>query len=472
MALTTVLAITKDAKLTGKLATVVGEIADLHFEVVPCTADAHAHLDRRDLALLIAHIAGTAHREPVLELLRALSSARRPVATLVVTDQHSAEQTLSLLRLGAADCLDRPIDLARVAYLVDVLTVRARYHAQQEARAAQAYEVASEGREEPFLYLPAAELGQVMGQVHRVAPQDTTILLTGETGTGKTRLAGLIHELSARKHEPFFAVNCAALSQSVIESELFGHVRGAFTGADRDRVGKLQDVGRGTLLLDEIDALTLELQAKLLRVVEERLFEPVGSNRAQRFEARLIIASNRPLQQEMKEGRFRSDLFYRLNVVGFYLPPLRETRTMIQPLAEHFLGLFAQKTGRAVKSFAHEALACLQAYDWPGNVRELRNVIERAVVFCPGVQLRASDLTEPVQSCLLQAQPGERMATNGIANGTPTLAQTKEQAEAARITEALERNQNNRQRAAAELGISRMTLYKKLHRYGLIGGAA
>jgi DNA-binding NtrC family response regulator len=264
-----------------------------------------------------------------------------------------------------------------------------------------------------------------------------------------------------------------------MESELFGHVKGAFTGADRDRAGKCAEVGRGTLLLDDIDALSLELQAKLLRVVEERVFEPVGSNRPQPLQARLIVASNRRLEQEEAAGRFRSDLHYRLNVVGFFLPPLRERRDLIRPLAERLLAEFAARNGRPVYSMTEEALDALEGYDWPGNIRELRNVIERAVALCPGAEVELADLTEAVQR---SARPnGPVPAAGAVATGdqeggaaatAATLAQTKETAEAARIAEALERHRNNRVRAAAELGISRMTLYKKLHRYGLMGAEA
>ena len=233
-----------------------------------------------------------------------------------------------------------------------------------------------------------------MEQVRRVATQDTTILLGGETGTGKTRLARHIHELSPRRDLPFLVINCGALSASLIESEMFGHVKGAFTGADRDRTGKFAEVERGTLLLDEIDSLPLALQAKLLRAVEERIFEPVGSNKSLPVQARLIAASNRPLDQEAAAGRFRLDLYYRLNVVSFTLPPLRDRREMIAHLASNFIAEFAARSGREIDGISAEALRALQAHDWAGNIRELRNVIERAVVLCPGREIQVDDLPE------------------------------------------------------------------------------
>jgi transcriptional regulator with PAS, ATPase and Fis domain len=282
--------------------------------------------------------------------------------------------------------------------------------------------------------------------------------LAGETGTGKTRLARSIHELSPRRADPFVVVNCGALAANLIESEMFGHVKGAFTGADRDRIGKFTDARDGTLVLDEIDSLPLSSQAKLLRAVEERVFEPVGSNKSQPMRARLIAASNRQLDKEVEAGRFRSDLYYRLNVVQFYLPPLRERRSEISNLIAGFITEFTARNGRPAQGFAEEALHAIEAYDWPGNIRELRNVIERAVALCPGGEIRLRDLPEAIG--------------RAAARSTSTCsAAVKDPASAARIVEALEKHGNNRLRAAVELGISRMTLYKKLHAFGLFGAA-
>jgi DNA-binding NtrC family response regulator len=313
-------------------------------------------------------------------------------------------------------------------------------------------------------------MGRMMDQVRTVAPQETTVLLTGETGTGKTHLARLIHELSPRRELPFLVVNCGALSSGLIESEMFGHVRGAFTGADRDRAGKFQEVGTGTLLLDEIDALPLALQAKLLRAVEERVFEPVGSNKSQPMKARLIAASNRALDQEAASGRFRSDLYYRLNVVGFTLPPLRHRRWTIGPLANHYVEEFSGKNGRPVRTLSSEVVRVLEGFAWPGNVRELRNVIERAVALCPSPEIQLDDLPAIIRPA--EPSPEVSMAARATPTAAPaTLARTTEEAEIARITEVLVKHGNNRLRAALELGISRMTLYKKLHKYGLMGAA-
>ena len=319
----------------------------------------------------------------------------------------------------------------------------------------------------PFFDAFPAEFHQLREQLLRVVPQDTTLLLTGETGTGKTRLARFIHELSPRRDEPFLIVDCGALSISLIESELFGHVRGAFTGADRDRPGKLAACGKGTLLLDEIDALPLPLQIKLLRAVDERVFEPVGANKVQPLRARLIAASNAPLEEEVSAGRFRADLYYRLNVVSFYLPPLRERRAAVACLARKFLDDFTARNRPDLQGLSDQALGALEGHHWPGNIRELRNVVERAAALCQGPELLACDLPASITSAAPEPAPAGPWTSANCDSSTPTLAQAKAQAEVLRITEVLRKNGNNRLQAAAELGISRMGLYKKLRKYRL-----
>src|SRR5262245_22905923 len=314
------------------------------------------------------------------------------------------------------------------------------------------------------------ELSALREQVLRVAPQDTTILLTGETGTGKTRLARLIHDMS-RGSEPFLIVDCGALSPSLIESEMFGHVKGAFTGADRERLGKFAAAGRGTLVLDEINSLPLTLQSKLLRVVEDRLFEPVGSNRSVPLHARIIAVSNAPLEEEVKAGRFRADLFFRLDVVGFYMPTLQSRQSSIMPLCRRFLEEFSGRNRPDVRGIEPDAMRALQDYHWPGNIRELRNVIERAIALCPGPSIQLSDLPEAIRlRCTSAAGAVIPSAPRDIASSfaNMTLAESKEHTEIQRIKEVLAKHRNNRLRAARELGISRMGLYKKLHKYGLI----
>jgi two-component system response regulator HydG len=283
----------------------------------------------------------------------------------------------------------------------------------------------------------------------------------------------LIHQLSPRRNDPFLVVDCGSLSPSLIESELFGHVKGSFTGADRERTGKLAATGAGTLLLDEINSMPLELQSKLLRAVEERQFEAVGSEKTQQVKARLIAATNKPLDKEVELGRFRSDLYYRLNVVGFFLPPLRDRRVSIIPLAIRFLREFAERNRPDVLGFSQEAQQLLQEYDWPGNIRELRNAVNRAAALCPGAIIDVDDLPETVQRCL--QSPGNIQTESPLILSNPnghneptTLALSKQEVEIRLILETLQKHNNNRLRAAAELGISRVALYKKLHKYGLM----
>ena len=444
-----------------------------------------------DVGLVLIHQADQGSAMQVARLLRMIAAARRPVATIVLADPYDADQAATLLRMGVADYLGLPLDATRLTYLVDVLTIRKRKvatRAATEVRELDPVEGASSvvaTREFSSAAITAAaasradqvlldgvtpQVTTLVEHIRRVAPQSATILLGGETGTGKTRLARQIHELSDRREEPFLTVNCGTLSSSLIETELFGHIRGAFDGADSDRSGKFAEVGRGTLFLDGVDALPPTIQTKLLRVVEERSFEPIGAMRSLPLQARLIAASNRPLDEEVAERRFRSDLYYRLNVVGFQLPPLRERRDAISALAHFFLNEFNAAQGRGVEGISDEAMQALQEHDWPGNVRELRNVVERCVTLNPDRAIRREDLPMAVLDGVSRISTGA-LPVHPILAATlnrSSLAQTKGQAELARITEALEKHGNNRLRAAGELGISRMTLYKKLYKYGLM----
>jgi transcriptional regulator with PAS, ATPase and Fis domain len=301
--------------------------------------------------------------------------------------------------------------------------------------------------------LSTIALGDLIERVRRVAALDMTVLLAGETGTGKTCLARLIHELSLRRRQPFLVIRCGAAVGTLMESELFGHTKGAFIGADRGRHGKFADVGSGTLLLDDIDALSVSLQAKLLHALEERSFEPMGSNRTLPIKARLLAASKRVLDQEVEAGRFRADLYYRLNAASFYLPPLRECPRALQHFAASFVAEFAARIGRPVQGIHTEALQAIERYSWPGNIRELRHAIGQAVALCSGRQIRLDDLPEPVRSA--------------TSMGPGLSGSVGEEAEHVQIRAALEAHGNNRTRAAWALGMKRHTFYKKLDRYGL-----
>jgi DNA-binding NtrC family response regulator len=436
--------------------------------------EACAAMAREEIRAVMIHVTNESDDAQVTEFLQMVAATDRPCPTVVLADAYRDSQAIAFFCAGAADYLSISQDLSKLNFLLDLFALRFRPESKE------AVSVPVQPRQDPFFYIVAPETAGLVEQVRRVAPQSTTILLTGETGTGKSRLARVIHDLSPRREQPFMVVDCGALSANLIESEMFGHVRGAFTGADRDRPGKFAAVGDGTLLLDEINSLPIPLQGKLLRAIDEFVYEPVGSNGTVPLRARLIAASNVPLDQQVLAGKFRADLFYRLNVVGFFLPPLREQRSAIAPLCHKFLAEFAGRNQTGVSSVAPDVLQKLTDYDWPGNVRELRNVVERAVALAqqPGISLQ--DLPERIVLFDQQWSPPtvSRLAGRNGCNGvhhpvgaypvTGTLHQVREEIEIQRIRAALRKHRNNRLRAAVELGISRMGLYKKLHKYGLL----
>jgi DNA-binding NtrC family response regulator len=298
------------------------------------------------------------------------------------------------------------------------------------------------------------------------AAHDVTVLLTGETGTGKTYLARLMHDCSPRRDFPFLAVPCGAIPANLVESAFFGHVKGAFTGADRARVGKFAAAGRGTILLDEIDTLGLEQQASLLRVIETGEYEAVGSNETQHCTARIIVASNWDLEEAVERGILRRDLYYRLNVISFHLPPLRERVQDVAPLVRGMAARFNTKFRKELFDISPEAMAVLEAFRWPGNIRQLENIIQQAVLLSSGPELLVEHL--PV---VVRDQAPVNPANGGQDNGrhsVDSLLHNRELLERNLILRALVNNGYSRTRAAQALGISRVTLYKKMEKYGLM----
>jgi transcriptional regulator with PAS, ATPase and Fis domain len=297
---------------------------------------------------------------------------------------------------------------------------------------------------------------EIFAQLALAAPTDATVLLLGETGTGKELIGRAIHGNSLRRQGPFVVVNCAAIPENLLESDLFGHERGAFTGAVNRKIGRFALAHGGTIFLDEIGELPIPIQAKILRVLQFREFEPVGSHKTQKVDVRIIAATNRSLADEVREGRFREDLFYRLNVVTLTLPPLRRRLEDIPVLAYHFFEIYAQKNKRAIKEIDPLVIQLLQAYHWPGNIRELENIMERAVIFCTGRTLTAENLPET-----LQTQKTQIDSAQAFSHQESSLMDLEREL----IFRTLEKVGNNRQQAAQVLGISQEELDFKLRAY-------
>jgi DNA-binding NtrC family response regulator len=495
------LLITRDSSLSETFCKVVDAVKGCQLTVFANLDESLPHIDHPDSAVVVLHLAenAIAAEDELGRLLQQITARRLAVAVLVVLDAHRPDQILATLRMGVADCLVRPIDLRRAAFLIDSLTLRARHQPRASAARPLPPSVQRIGQKEPYLYC-SGPMARVVNRVRKVAGLDSNILLTGETGTGKSRTARLVHELSLRSAEPFLTVNCAALPETLLESELFGHCRGAFTGADSNQLGRFAQAGSGTLFLDEIDALPLASQAKLLRAVDERVFEQVGSSKPQRFQARLIVATNQSLEAEVKAGRFRADLYYRLNVVEIPIPALRQRRSEIRYIVEQQIEETASRNNRPPARLGPGVLDLLEAYQWPGNIRELRNVVERALAFCEQNEISIADLPDhlrPVQASQPAAGeaklPANPLQTNvkaftgaafdpksthdpdepdsGVFSFAPnlsSLAKARLRGEVDRIRQALRRHNNNRTEAARELGISRTALYKKLSQYEML----
>jgi two-component system, NtrC family, response regulator HydG len=395
-----------------------------------------------------------------LAVVRAVKAAAPECAVIVVTAFGSVETALQAVRSGAFHFLTKPIRIEELELTVqNALRQRTLDLELGRLRSEKAAErVGVESRLTELLGESSA-MARVAGVVRQVSAASTTVLIRGESGTGKELVARAIHELSARQDGPFIEANCAAFAPGVLESELFGHEKGAFTGAVAARRGRFELADGGTLFLDEVGDLTLEVQVKLLRVLQERSFERVGGSKTVRVDCRLIAATNRNLETGMREGRFREDLFYRLNVVPIVLPPLRERAEDIPRLAALFLDRFNRQLGKSVRTLAPDALAALAAYHWPGNVRELENLIERMVVLAPGDVIRLDDLPAEVAS--------RRTPTLALPEGDIDLTKYLEEVEREIIVRALERAGGIKQRAADALGLERNALRYKLKKYGL-----
>ena len=396
------------------------------------------------------------------ELLRHIKGRYEEVVIIMITGYGSIESAVEAIKQGAYDYLTKPV-------IDDDVRLAVR-------RALEQQRLLAENRQLKLALAERWSFQNIVGQDYRmakvfdlisaVADSRTTILITGESGTGKSLIARAIHAHSARRERPFVEVSCGALPETLLESELFGYVRGSFTGALGDKEGKFAAADGGTVFLDEISTASPQLQAKLLRVLQERRFEPVGSNVTVEVDVRAILATNRDLWAEVEAGRFRKDLYYRINVVNIELPPLRDRIGDIPLLATHFLRKFHDGPDKSVQAFSGEAMQLMQRYSWPGNVRELENCVERAVVLCRNPLIGPDDLPPAV---LKGAQPAVELEAP---DGTMTLEQALVGPEKQIILAALAASGGSRQDAAAKLGINRTTLYKKMKKYGLLEGRA
>jgi DNA-binding NtrC family response regulator len=382
-----------------------------------------------------------------IDVLRRIRSRDDAPPVVVLTAFASAENTIEAMRLGAFDHLTKPIGRNELKALLDGLPSRVRSRGAARQGSADALIGSSDG------------MRRMQKAIGLAAESEATVLILGETGTGKELVARALHVHSQRKDHPFIAVNCAAIPADLLESELFGHVKGSFTGAVSDRTGAFRDAGNGTLFLDEIGDMPLAMQAKILRALQERTVTPVGA-KAVRVSARVVAATHRELSQLVAAGRFREDLYYRLNVVPIAIPPLRERPSDVEPLAEHFLAL-GTLSAHANKQLSPAAIDKLCRYGWPGNVRELRNVIERACV------LTRSDIIDAID---IDISGGPEQSPAGDPLTGADLPSAVAKLEEAMIRKALDACGGNRTEAARRLNINRQLLYTKMQRYGLTDG--
>ncbi|MBM4020248.1 MAG: sigma-54-dependent Fis family transcriptional regulator [Planctomycetes bacterium] len=393
------------------------------------------------------------------ELLKMVRNRYPETAVIMVTGYGTIEDAVRAIKQGAADYLTKPI-------IDDEIKVRIERVLAQQSLSAEVKSLKSQLAERYSLDNIIGhdyKMLKVFDLVESVADTPTTVLVTGESGTGKSMVARAVHQRSNRRAGPFVEVACGALPETLLESELFGHVRGSFTGAVSDKAGKFKQADGGTIFLDEVSTATPALQVKLLRVLQDFEFEQVGGAKTQRVDVRCILATNQDLAQAVRAGAFRQDLYWRINVVSIHLPPLRERLGDIPLLAEHFLKRHCERTGRRVVAFQDEAMRTLQVFDWPGNVRQLENVIERAVILAKSPTVSPEDLPEDVRA--------PRGDGGGNGRGVP-LKKALQAPEKELILRALKAHDGSRQAAARALGINRTTLYKKMKRHGIGDEAA
>ena len=394
---------------------------------------------------------------PGIDGLITLSTLRERAvdAQVVMISGHgSIEAAVRAIKLGAFDFLEKPLSLEKTVLVVRNALRQRRLEVENRALRADV-------DRRQVMVGDSLVMVQLREQIALAAPTNGRVLIHGENGTGKELVARSVHGLSRRSAGPFVEVNCAAIPEELIESELFGHVRGAFTGAVSDRRGKFEVADGGTIFLDEIADMSLKTQAKVLRVLEEQVVESVGGRMGVEVDVRVVAATNKNLQAEIRAGRFRDDLFYRLNVVPIFVPPLRDRQEDIDRLTEHFLARYTSEYGRRAKTVDPEAQAMLRSYRWPGNVRELRNLIERVVIMVPGSIVTARDLG------LLQTAPGRPAPPPARVQRPVRLQDARDRFERDYIVQALTEQRGNITRTAEALGMERSNLYRKMRSFGI-----
>jgi two-component system response regulator HydG len=394
-----------------------------------------------------------------LEALDAIKAINPAIPVVIMTAFSSVETAVAALKQGAHDYLTKPLDFDKLRLTIE----RAMEHTRLREENRRLRESIGLQFERSQIIGHSPVMLKLLDTAAQVAASEATVLISGESGTGKEIIAGLIHFNSPRRKGPWVRLNCAAITETLLESELFGHEKGAFTGAERRREGRFQQADGGSLFLDEVSEMSLSMQVKLLRVLQERELTRVGGDAVERVDVRVIAATNRNLAVRVAEGRFRDDLYYRLNVVGLEVPPLRGRREDIPLLAQHFLEVFGRKNRKPLKGFTPQAMDRLTRYGWPGNVRELMNAVERAVVLAAGEYLGVEDF--PMIAAAASAGPED--AGRRPVSATPDRLPLDE-IEKASILRTLEAAGGNKSETARRLGITRRTLHKKLKAYGVM----
>jgi len=391
-----------------------------------------------------------------VELLKRVKALRPGTTVVIVTAHGTVDTAVEAMRLGAADFITKPFSIAQLLVRLENVCSFLQLKEQNVRLQEQLEKRFSFGK----ILGKSKRMQEVFDLIRLVAGSDANVLIQGESGTGKELVASAIHFNSARRAGPYLRVSCASLPESLIESELFGYERGAFTGAAERRLGRFEAADGGTLLLDEVAELPPSFQVKLLRVLQERQIERLGSHKPHDVDVRILAASQRPLEEEIADGRFREDLLFRINTVTIRLPELRDRREDIPFLAEAFLREFAEKNGKPIEGFEKGALELLDGYAWPGNVRELQHVVERAVLFSKHARITVEDLPPSVRAPRAESAPEA---------GALPLAEAVHRAEAEAIRAALEKTEGRRAEAAEILGITRKTLWDKMRHLGLEG---